>query len=67
MKEEKIREAAIAEERRIEAEDKRVREWELKFDEEQRKKEEELIKKFKEKEKNESHDVKKKFTNDDIY
>ena len=36
----------IAEEKRIEEENKRIKEWEQKFDQEQKKKEEELIRRF---------------------
>ena len=36
----------IAEEKRIEEENRRIKEWEQKFDEQQQKKEDELIKRF---------------------
>ena len=36
----------ISEEKRIEEENRRIKEWEQKFDEEQQKKEEELIRRF---------------------
>ena len=51
LKEQKLRDAKIAEEIRIKNENERIKEWELKFDQEQKKKEEELIKKFNEEKK----------------
>ena len=46
MEKQKILNAKIEEEKRIHEENERVKEWEIKFDEEQKKKEEELIRKF---------------------
>ena len=43
---ERIRLAEIAQKERIEEENRRMKEWEKKFDEEQRLKEEELVRKF---------------------
>ena len=43
---ERVRLAEIAQNQRIEEENRRVKEWEKKFDEEQRLKEEELVRKF---------------------
>ena len=43
---EKIRLAEIAQKERIQEENRRMKEWEKKFDEEQRLKEEELVRKF---------------------
>ena len=67
MKEEKIREAAIAEEKRIETENKRIKEWEIKFDEDQKKKEDELIKKFEDREKFKKEEIKEISSNDDTH
>ena len=46
LEEQKVLEAKIAEEKRIQDENERIKEWERKFDIEQAKKEEEFIKKF---------------------
>ena len=46
LEEQKVLETKIAEEKRIQDENERIKEWERKFDIEQNKKEEEFIKKF---------------------
>ena len=46
LEEQKVLEAKISEEKRIQDENERIKEWERKFDIEQTKKEEEFIKKF---------------------
>ena len=48
IKEQKLRDAKIAEDIRIKNENERIKEWEIKFDQEQKMKEEDLIKKYKE-------------------
>ena len=62
-----MREARIADEKRLEAENQRIKEWEIKFDEEQRKKEEELIRRFEEKENIENQIGKNNSSNDDTH
>ena len=52
---------------RIKQENQRIKEWEIKFDEEQRKKEEESLKKFKERENAHNQDMKKEFSNEDTH
>jgi hypothetical protein len=46
LREKKITEARLFEEKRVKDEEERIKEWERKFDKEQIAKEEELIKKF---------------------
>ena len=46
LEEKKFREAKIAEEMRIKAEDQRIKEWEKQFDENQKKKEGRVVKKI---------------------
>ena len=65
MEKEKLREAKIAEEKRIEEGNQRTKEREMKFDAEQKKKQQELIKKFEERDDADKQEVKEDFSNDE--